>query len=329
MGPEVLSDILSDIKHIPDENLILGFDSSDDAAVYRIIDDLCAIHTLDFFPPIMDDPYEFGAVAAANSLSDIYAMGGTPISALNILCIPGDFDHDQITKRILEGGADKAAEAGINISGGHTLEDHEPKYGLSVVGIARERDIVKNKGAEPGDVLVLTKPLGSGVLTTADKAGMLSPQEHKTLHGILSALNRWPAEQIKGLAVSAGTDITGFGLMGHGAEVADASDVTLHLYARSLPLMDGADELAKDGIIPAGAYKNRGFLKGRYRTDKNVPRHIEDIAFDPQTSGGLLYSLKTAEAVTYLKRCKEVGLNAWIIGEVKEREDVSIRLLFE
>lgn len=305
----------------------MGFDSSDDAAVYRIEDDLCLIHTVDFFPPIVDDPYEFGLIAATNSISDVYAMGGRPISALNLLCIPADFDHEKITKRILEGGSDKAAEAGINISGGHSIEDDEPKYGLSVVGIARESEILSNGGARSGDILILTKALGSGILTTADKAGLLSPEDHQTLVATLAALNRWPYEQIKGLDVSACTDITGFGLIGHAAEMAEAAGLTFNIHAEALPLLPQALELARDGIIPAGAYKNRDFMCGHFEASKAIALELEDICFDPQTSGGLLYTMSPDSAQEYLKRCQRAGLDVRIIGEVKAQENVSVRLL--
>lgn len=320
---------MAGIKRIPDENLILGFESSDDAAVYKVTEDLCVIHTVDFFPPIVDDPYEFGLVAAANSISDVYAMGGTPISALNILCVPEDFDHELITKRILEGGSDKAAEAGINICGGHSLEDEEPKYGLSVVGVAKIQDIRTNGGARVGDVLVLTKPLGSGILATADKAGLLSKAEHDDLVALMAQLNRWPHEQSHGLDISSCTDITGFGLVGHAGEMAEASNLTFTIHARYLPLQKNALEMAKDGIIPAGAYDNRRFMCGRYESSKDLPLALEDICFDPQTSGGLLYAMSEESAVEYLRRCKEAGVGAWLIGEVGKRENVAIRLWYE
>lgn len=277
----------------------------------------------------MDDAYEFGAIAATNALSDIYAMGGHPISALNLLCIPPQFDHEVVTRRILEGGGDKAAEAGINISGGHSLEDKEPKYGLSVVGIAKISEILTNGGARAGDMLVLTKPLGSGVLTTADKADMLDAARHRELVKVLSQLNRWPAEQIKGLDVSSCTDITGFGLVGHAGEMADAAGKTFYLYANKLPLLDQAEEFASYGIIPKGAYSNRQFMEGRYAASGPVKLTVEDIAFDPQTSGGLLYAMSEVSAQEYIRRCRKAGLGAWLVGQVKAREgDLSVKLLF-
>lgn len=314
------------MKKIPDPNLLIGFDSADDAAVYRLTPDLCVIHTVDFFPPIVDDPYEFGQIAAANSLSDIYAMGGKPISALNLLCVPNCL-APWVVKEILRGGNEKALEAGVNISGGHSIEDEEPKYGLSVVGIVPEKGVLPNSGAKAGEKLVLTKALGSGILTTADKAEMLSEQEHRELVALLSALNRWPAEQAEDLHPSACTDITGFGLIGHAAEMAEGSGMSIHLYANELPIIRGALSYARDGIIPAGAYANRKHLGERYGCDKGIPLEVEDVAFDPQTSGGLLYSLPEAEAGKLVEKLHANGLQGRIVGEVVEREEKVIRLL--
>lgn len=314
------------MQKIPDPNLLIGFDSADDAAVYRLSPELCVIHTVDFFPPIVDDPYEFGQIAAANSLSDIYAMGGKPISALNLLCVPNCL-APWVIKEILRGGNEKALEAGVNISGGHSIEDEEPKYGLSVIGIVPEKGILPNSGAKPGEKLVLTKALGSGIMTTADKAEMLTDEQHHDLVALLSALNRWPAEQVGGLQPSACTDITGFGLIGHAAEMAEGSGTSIHLYANDLPVIRGALSFARDGIIPAGAYANRTFLGDRYGSDKGIPLEMEDVAFDPQTSGGLLYSLPEENARKLVSRLHANGLEGRIVGEVVEREDKIIRLL--
>lgn len=315
------------MEKLPDPNLLIGFDSADDAAVYRAAPGLCVIHTLDFFPPIVDDPYEFGQIAAANALSDIYAMGGRPISALNILCAPSCL-APWVLKDILRGGNEKAIEAGVNITGGHTIEDEVPIYGLSVVGVVAENGILANNTAKPGHLLVLTKALGSGILTTADKAGLLTDDQHADLVRVLAALNRWPAEQVTGLQPSACTDITGFGLIGHAAEMAEGSGVTIHLYARQLPLMDSALELARDGIIPGGAYSNRRYVAESYAKDDSVPRELEDVAFDPQTSGGLLYALEPEAAAEFTDRLKQAGLTGAVVGEVVEREDKAIRLLY-
>lgn len=295
--------------------------------MYRITPDICLIHTVDFFPPIVDDPYEFGLIAAANSLSDVYAMGGRPISALNLLTMPKDLDLG-IVRRILEGGNEKALEAGINISGGHSIEDLEPKYGLSVAGVAKECEILPNGGAHTGDALVLTKPLGSGVLTTADKAGLVSTSMHEELVKVMAALNRRPAELAHSLNVHGCTDITGFGLLGHAAEMAEASAKTILVYARSLPLLEGAAAFAKDGIIPGGAYRNRDFLKCRYRAEQGIPLELEDLAFDPQTSGGLLFALPFEDAQELVRRLHDEGLHGAIVGEVIDQEKESVRLLF-
>lgn len=314
------------MKKIPEPNLLIGFDSADDAAVYKLSSDFCVIHTVDFFPPIVDDPYEFGQIAAANSLSDIYAMGGTPVSALNLLGVPNCL-APWVTKEILRGGNEKAIEAGINISGGHSIENDAPLYGLSVVGVIPEAGILANSGAKVGHQIVLTKALGSGILTTADKAGMLTQAQHKELIQTLSALNRWPAEQVKGLHPSSCTDITGFGLIGHAAEMAEGSGQSIHLWGRTLPFLPGALDGARDGLIPAGAYANREYLGERYALEGELPIEIEDVAFDPQTSGGLLYALEPEEAEEYVRRLHAAGLDGAIIGEVVEREDKVIKLL--
>lgn len=328
MGPEVLANVLQSIEKIPDPKLIIGFDSADDAAVYELNEDFCIIHTVDFFPPIVDDPYEFGQIAATNALSDVYAMGGQPISALNLLMIPASFNHEEITKEILRGGADKVHEAGINIAGGHSIEDKEPKYGLSVVGVVAKADILANQGAHVGDRIILTKALGSGILTTADKPGLLDAAAHRQLIAAMTALNRWPADQARGLTISAATDITGFGLLGHAFEMASASEVCLELSAGKLPLLAGARGYARDGIIPAGAYHNRDYVAGHYAKAATVPVDLEDVAFDPQTSGGLLYAMPPASAALYKARMEAAGLPCYEIGQVVPCEDeITVRLV--
>lgn len=294
--------------------------------MYKLSSDFCVIHTVDFFPPIVDDPYEFGQVAAANSLSDVYAMGGKPISALNLLAVPSCLDTGVI-REILAGGNEKAIEAGINISGGHSIEDQEPKYGLSVVGIVAEKDILPNGGGKAGEVLVLTKALGTGAMTTADKVDLLTASQHRLMIDTLASLNKRPAELARDLQPSACTDVTGFGLIGHAAEMAEGAGLTMHLFAKDLPLLDGALELAKDGILPAAVYRNRAHLEGRYAKEKDVPLALEDIAFDPQTSGGLLFALPMDKARTLISRLESENRQAWIVGELVDKEDVSIRLL--
>ena len=315
--------------HLPkfdDPNLIVGFDHSDDAAVYKINDDVVMIKTLDLFPPMVDDPYSFGQIAAANALSDVYAMGGRPKLALNILCYPEDMDTLTV-QAILEGGYEKIIEAGAIIAGGHSLKDHEPKYGLSVTGFAKPEEIIKNSGAMPGDVLILTKALGTGILTTAAKEGLLSEVSLRVLINSMSRLNKDAALTMKNHKVNACTDITGFGLLGHGHEMAEGSGVTLVLETGRMPLLPQAREMSKMGIIPAGAYANRSFLEKKILIGADVPLDISDILFDPQTSGGLLIAVPEAESRELLEKLQQTDENSTIIGQVVEPENHSIELL--
>ncbi len=306
--------------------MLVGFDTSDDAAVYQISPEICLIHTLDFFPPLVDDPYEFGQIAAANALSDIYAMGGKPVSALNIVCLPSDLDLPS-AKAILAGGNDKVLEAGINISGGHSLADKEPKYGLSVTGVVHPEELILNRGAKTGDRLVLTKPIGSGVLSTVDKAGLLSAESHKTLVATMSLLNKRACEIAKKYQVSAGTDVTGFGLIGHALEIAESSDKTLVIKAEEVPLLPEALKWAEEGFLPGGAYRNREYVAGRCLAETDVARGREDLFYDPQTSGGLLLCVAAEKAADFLQDLIAAGLTAAIIGSVEEFSDCRIRVI--
>ncbi len=314
------------MDQIADPNLLVGFDTSDDAAVYQISPEICLIHTLDFFPPLVDDPYEFGQIAAANALSDIYAMGGKPVSALNIVCLPSDLDLPS-AKAILAGGNDKVLEAGINISGGHSLADKEPKYGLSITGIVHPEELILNRGAKAGDCLVLTKPIGSGVLSTVDKAGLLGAEGHKTLVATMSLLNKRACEISKKYHISAGTDVTGFGLIGHALEIAEASDKTLVIKAEDVPLLPEALEWAEEGFLPGGAYRNRKYVAERCLVENNVARGREDLFYDPQTSGGLLLCVAAEKAADFLQELTAAGLTAAIIGSVEEFSDCRIRVI--
>lgn len=314
--------------HLPkfdDPNLIVGFDQSDDAAVYKINDDLVMIKTLDLFPPMVDDPYNFGQIAAANALSDVYAMGGTPKLALNILCYPEDMDTDTV-KAIMQGGYEKVIEAGAVIGGGHSLKDHEPKYGLSVTGFARPEEIITNSGAKPGDVLILTKALGTGILATAAKENLLRKETLDELIASMARLNKDAATTIKQYKVSACTDVTGFGLAGHGYEMANGSGVTLVIDTKEVPLLPEAKDMAMMGIIPAGAYSNRAFLEGKVLVGPDVSLEIADILFDPQTSGGLLVSLPEAEGLDLLEKLRLKDPSSAIIGRVAEPENHAIEL---
>ena len=294
----------------------MGYDSSDDACVYQISDELAVIETVDFFTPIVDDPYTFGQIAAANALSDIYAMGGKPRLAMNLLCVPNCLPSESIRK-ILEGGHDKAMEAGGVVAGGHTIEDQEPKYGLCVTGFVHPDKILKNIGAKPGDVLVLTKALGTGVLTTGAKAGLVSEENYAALIASMTTLNNRTGEEIVNAGAHACTDVTGFGLLGHALEMAAGSSVTLRLYTQALPLLPGARELAEMGIIPAGAYRNLDHVRPDLQGLEETEQALADLCADPQTSGGLLAALPAERAEPLLAALREFAPHSVIVGRVE------------
>lgn len=307
-----------------DPRLLVGFDSSDDACVYAVTDDMAVIQTVDFFTPIVDDPYLFGQIAAANALSDVYAMGGVPKLAMNLLCVPNCLPLDTV-RAILEGGHDKAVEAGCVIAGGHTIQDNEPKYGLCVTGFVHPQRILRNVGAQPGDVLVLTKPLGSGVLTTALKAGLIDDASRDAAYRHMATLNKAAGEAVL-LArdVHACTDVTGFGLLGHSYEMASGSNVTIRLRGAALPLMPQARDMAEMGIIPAGAYRNMDYVKPHLALLPGAQQPLVDLAADPQTSGGLLVSLPRREGEELVRRLSPFAPWSAIVGEVYERGAAAI-----
>ena len=305
-----------------DDNLLVGIETSDDAAVYKLTEDIATIQTLDFFTPVVDDPYIFGAIAAANSLSDIYAMGGKPTVAMNIVCFPNCLPID-VLGEILKGGADKVIEAGAVVIGGHSVEDDEPKFGLSVMGLVHPNKILKNHGCKPGDVLVLTKPIGTGVINTAIKAEFASKETYEEAVKIMTTLNKYAGEIIVKYSVNACTDVTGFGIMGHGYEMASASNITIRLFKDSIPVISGAKEFAEMGLVPAGTYNNKKYLVGKYDL-KEVEQWMEDILFDPQTSGGLLISIPKEEVEDLMKELNTLDIKSAVIGEVIEQRDVPI-----
>ena len=296
---------------------MVGFDNSDDASVYKINDELAIIQTVDIFPPVVDDPYDYGQIAAANALSDVYAMGGVPKLALNIFCFPEE-QPKEIAGEILRGGYEKAQEAGVVIAGGHTIKDREPKYGLSVTGFANPESIITNGNAKPGDVLILTKPIGTGVLTTAAKVELLETQAYSDMISVMRRLNRYDAEVMRNFNVSSCTDITGFGLLGHAYEMAAASECSMVIDADNVPLLCSAGLFAEEGLIPAGAYSNREFLDGKVSVADDVKLFIEDLLYDPQTSGGLLISISEKESMKLLTRLKDVNENVAVIGWVED-----------
>jgi selenide,water dikinase len=306
-----------------DPNLLVGFSRSDDAAVYKLNDETAVIQTLDFFTPVVDDPFTFGQIAAANSLSDVYAMGGEPVLALNIVCFPNCLALD-VMKEILLGGADKVKEAGALLVGGHTVQDDEPKYGLSVMGLVHPDRVVTNSGAKPGDLLILTKPLGSGIINTAIKAGLADMDTYSRAVDVMRALNREGAKAMAQVGVSGCTDITGFGLMGHCFEMAEASRVTLEIWKDRIPIIQGAIEFASMGLIPGGAYLNKNYLKGKVQL-KNVDLPVEDVIFDPQTSGGLLIALQEDKVDRFMDILNPVSkFEIMVVGRVREREEFAV-----
>lgn len=321
MSPQALAQVLCRLPKFSSENLLVGLDTCDDAAVYRINDKQAVILTLDFFTPVVDDPYIFGQIAAANALSDVYAMGGTPVTALNIACFPGCLP-EPVLGEILRGGADKVIEAGALVVGGHTVEDNEPKYGLSVMGMVHPKRIITNAGSCPGDLLVLTKPLGTGILNTAIKGDLLSEDAYRKNVEIMSYLNKDACQAMLKTGVSGCTDITGFGFLGHAAEMAEASGMTLEIFTESLPVIEESIELAKMGIIPGGAYRNKDFLRNKVFIQGNITQEMEDILYDPQTSGGLLIALPEEKAGLLSEELKRVNRTPYaVVGRVKKRTD--------
>ena len=285
------------------------------------------IQTVDFFTPIVDDPYMFGQIAAANSLGDVWAMGGEPVVALNIVGFPNCLDP-AILGDILAGGADKVKEAGAVLVGGHSVQDDEPKYGLCVSGFVHPDKIFKNYGCRPGDVLVLTKQIGSGIINTAVKAEMASPSAIREAQTVMASLNKKAKQVVEKYDVSACTDVTGFGLLGHGVEMAEASEVTLELKVKDVPYLADAIDYAKMGLVPAGAYKNRGYSIGKVETG-GIEEHYLDLLYDPQTSGGLLISVSPSQLSQMMAdfAAAQMETKVAVIGEVKEKSDKLIRLI--
>lgn len=299
-----------------DKNLIVGIETSDDAAVYKLNDDTALIQTLDFFTPVVDDPYTFGQIAATNSLSDVYAMGGKPLVALNIVCFPSCLSIE-VLGEILKGGASKVLEAGAVVVGGHSVDDNEPKYGLSVTGTVNPDKVLKNYGSKPGEIVILTKPLGTGIINAAIKGEIASENAYKSAVEVMTTLNKYAAEIVTKYPISACTDVTGFGLMGHGYEMASGSNVTLRLYQKRIPYIKEAKEYAAIGLVPAGTYNNKNYISGKYSLN-NVDSWMEDILFDPQTSGGLLITCKEEYGLSIMEELKKLSLKSAIIGEVIE-----------
>ena len=316
VGAGVLSHLLEGIRVHEDPNLLVGFDKSDDASVYKITDDLALVQTVDFFPPIADDPYLFGQIAATNALSDVYAMGGEPKLCLNIMAVPESMPGEAV-HQMLRGGYDKVYEAGALITGGHSILDDEPKYGLAVTGFVHPDRILTNSGARPGDVLLFTKPLGIGVLNTAQKAEMLSPEGEALAYRLMTTLNKAARDIMVRYRVHACTDVTGFGLLGHACEMAQGSDVELELQVGEIDLIEEAVELARMGMLPAGMYRNRAFAESHVDAgDTELCR--QDLLYDPQTAGGLLMAVDPRDAEALYEALKGAVPSAQRIGTVRE-----------
>ena len=325
MGAGTLAKMLEGFKSHSDPRLIVGYDKSDDSSVYVLDDNTALIQTTDFFPPIVDDPYLYGKIAATNALSDVYAMGGEPKLALNILCAAEGM-ADETIRQILRGGYDAAYEAGAIITGGHTIKGAEPIYGLAVSGFVHPQKVLTNSNAKPGDVLILTKPLGVGIITTGAKADMVEKKVMDRIYTQMATLNKTARDIMVQYDVHSCTDVTGFALLGHSFEMAQGSNCTIHIQADKVPYHAEALELASMGLVPAGAYRNREYAQAGVAVRGNVSLAMEDIFYDPQTSGGLLFALPAEEAEACLAKLKQAIPNAAIIGYVTAKEDSCIIL---
>ena len=303
--------------------MLVGLEAAADAGIFQLRDDLALVQTVDFFTPIVDDPYDFGRIAAANSLSDVYVMGGKPVTALNIASYPAKGDPD-ILAAILNGGIDQAAAAGVAIIGGHTVDDPEIKFGIAVTGIVHPQQIVHNHTAQIGDALVLTKPLGTGILSTAVKRGLLSEHGIRQLTASMLQLNRVASEAMLAIGAHAATDITGFGLLGHAYEMASASGVAFRIDSEAVPLLPEVLHFAEQGCIPGGNRNNAEFVKDNVRVRESVPPLLVKALHDPQTAGGLLVSLDASQARAYINRLAEQGVTARQIGEAIPATDFTI-----
>lgn len=325
MGPAALAQVLRSLTLPQRPELLIGLDVKDDAAVYRLSDNLALVQTVDFFPPIVDNPYTFGAIAAANALSDVYAMGGRPILALAIAGFPEDL-APAVIAAILQGGADKVAEAGAVVAGGHTVIDKEPKYGLCVTGLVHPDRVTAKAHARPGDALLLTKPIGTGVVTTAHKRGVVDERHLRAAIESMTRLNRRAAELAATAGLHSATDITGYGLLGHAEELARNSGVGLRIGLGGVPLLPGALDYARRGIVPGGLGRNRDYLagEGRVRLLAGLDEAQAQLLFDPQTSGGLLFALPEDAAGELIERFAAEGESLWRIGSVVVGEGIEV-----
>ena len=328
MGPEDLDQILKELPIPKDPKVLVGLDTSDDAGVYQLNEEIALVQTVDFFTPIVDDPFTFGQIAVANALSDVYAMGGTPLTGMNLVAFPIKTLSPSILKEILLGGLSKMKEAGVALVGGHSIEDPEIKYGLAVTGVIHPKKILTNAKAKIGDRLVLTKPLGTGIIATALKGGMASEEAVRKIVESMVTLNRTASEWMKKFGAHACTDITGFGFIGHALEMATASQVGMVIQLKAVPIFPEAMDYAKLGLVPGGAYSNRQFFSCPVEVHSDVSDLLVDILYDPQTSGGLLISLPPSEADRLVEILKKEGdTSSSIVGEVAEEPRGKIQIL--
>jgi selenide, water dikinase len=327
MSAQALAQVLRPLGEIfnasqfPD--LLVGLGKPDDAAVWRLDQDRALVVTTDFFTPIVDNPYDYGAIAAANSMSDVYAMGGKPFLALNIAAFP-NYLATEIVSEVLRGGAEKALEAGVVVAGGHTIQDKEPKYGLIVLGIVQTRSMITKAGARVGDLLVLSKPIGTGVITTAFKRDLAEADDIAEAVNWMKRLNNLLAEMVLDFELHGGTDITGFGLLGHAWELADASGVGLRISFDKIPFLPGAQRYAREWNFPGGSIDNRSFYGQRVRFTVDIEEAFQMLLFDAQTSGGLLLSVPPDKVDFLLNQSKEIGQPLWVVGEVVAKYGIEV-----
>jgi selenide,water dikinase len=316
LGPGDLDQALCGLPLMSHPNLLVGIEHPDDAGVYKVSDDLALVQTVDFFTPIVDDPYTFGRIAAANALSDIYAMGATPITAMNLVAFPIQSMGIEVLRAILRGGLDTMREAEVVLVGGHSIEDQELKYGLAATGLVHPDAVLTNTGAQVGDRIILTKPLGTGIINTAQKGGLASSEAVQGAAEVMAALNRKAAEVMQGFHVHACTDVTGFGLLGHLSEML-GNEIGIKVFVDAVPILPGTEEYAGMGLVPGGTYRNREFYAPKVQGAKGLSPALLDIIYDAQTSGGLLIATTKKDTDGILRFLQEVGVeDACIIAEV-------------
>lgn len=321
LPPGMLKEVVQKIPKFSDPNLLVGFDTSDDGAVYKLSDDIAIIQTLDFFTPMVDDPYVFGKIAAANALSDVYAMGGKVAVALNIVCFPEE-DEPAILASILQGGAEKVMEAGGVLCGGHSINDKECKYGLSVTGVVHPDKYLRNNTCKKGDVIILTKPVGVGMITASYKFGEVAEEDFQAALKSMQTLNKYAFEAASKYDLHAGTDVTGFGFLGHLNEMVD-DGYSIAVESKDVKYIPGAKHLAEEFLTTGGGQKNRNFLKDKVKFI-NVPDYMQEILLDPQTSGGMLLSVSPKDAKELMKELDDLELRSSIVGEVQDRKDANV-----